>query len=63
MVWKCISTSGVDLVKNDGIKTAEMYKQISIHYAIPSQKLLIDNDFLAQKLSKIHCQWNGTKSS
>lgn len=49
MVWNCISTSGVDLFKNDGIKTAEMYKQILIHYAISSQKLLIDNVFLARK--------------
>lgn len=49
MVWNCISTSGVDLFKKDGIKTAETYKQISIHYAIPSQKLLIDNVFLARK--------------
>ena len=43
--WRgCISASGVgDIVRIDGITNAEKYRQVLIHYAIPSGKCLIGN--------------------
>ena len=42
--WGCISASGVeDIAQIDGIMNAEIYRQVLIHYAIPSGKCLIGN--------------------
>ena len=49
-VWGCLSSSGVgDLVKINGIMTAEEYKQILIHHAIPSGIRLIGRGFYLQQ--------------
>ena len=42
--WGCISASVVDdIVRIDGITNAEKYREVLIHYAIPSGKRLIGN--------------------
>ena len=48
-VWGCISAEGVgDLVRVDGIMTAQRYKQILIHHAVPSGRRLIGENFIFQ---------------
>ena len=48
-VWGCISAEGAgDLVRVDGIMTAERYKQILIHHAVPSGRRLIGENFIFQ---------------
>ena len=50
MVWGCLTANGVDaLVKIDGIMNVEKYRQILIHYAIPTSKCLIGNGFIFQQ--------------
>ena len=50
IVWGYLTANGVgDLVRIDGIMNVEKYRQILIHYAIPSGKHLIANGFLFQQ--------------
>ena len=50
MVWGCLTANCMsDLVRTDEIMNAEQNRQILIHYAIPSVKHLIGNDFIFQQ--------------
>ena len=50
LVCVCLTANGVgDLVRINGIKSAEKYRQILIHHAISSCKHLIGNGFIFQK--------------
>ena len=50
LVWECLTANGVsDFVRINGIKSAEKYRQILIHYAIPSSKRLIGYGFIFQQ--------------